>query len=127
MKGTKTFVLLGAAFGGYVVYALVAITDRLLSWWTPLHAAISIALVICVWGLWKAKRWAWRLSLFLALAAFGFGCYVAHFVWTFWIFEKPTLLDRLLDELHPRVSVFWIFPVVWILYFTRRRVREQFK
>jgi len=120
-------IALGLAFGIYVCYALVSITDKLLSPWTILQGAIFSAWVICVWGLWKSRRWAWQLSLFLALAAFGFGGYVFHFTWTFWIFEKPTLLDRMASTLHPQASLFWIFPLVWLIYFSRTRVREQFK
>ena len=127
MKTTKVLILLGFAFGIYVCFALFAMEKSLASWWTVLSAAISLTLLICVGGLWKAKRWALKLSLVLALAALGLAAYLVHFVWTFWIFEKPTLLKRILDELHPRVSLFWIFPLVWLFYFTRPKVKEQFK
>jgi len=113
---TNIGILLGLAFGVYVCYALVMMNDQIRSAWTLLHAAIFSALILCAVGLWKSKAWALRLSLILALAALGFGFYLAHFVWTFWIFEKPTTLERIRSILHPRVSIFLVFPVIWVLY-----------
>ena len=127
MKTTNVLILLGFAFGIYVCFALFAMEKSIASGWTVLYAAISLVFLICMGGLWRAKRWALKLSLVLAFATLGLAAYFVHFVWTFWIFQKPTLLDRILDELHPRVSLFWIFPGVWLFYFTRPKVREQFK
>ncbi|MBI4115490.1 MAG: hypothetical protein HY447_02835 [Candidatus Omnitrophica bacterium] len=123
LNPAKILIFLGVLYSAYVCYALVNINEKLLSWWTLLDAAIFIALVTCVWGFWKSRPWAIPLSLVLALAGFGFGCYLAYFVWTFWLFEEPTLLDRIKNVLHPRVSVFLVFPVIWMIYFTRRALR----
>lgn len=123
----KIIFLLGAAFSAYLFYALVSIHDRLLSWWNVLNLALFIVTLLCAGGLRNRRRWAFFLSLILAVAALGFGCYIVHFVWTFWIFEKPTFLDRVLSTLHPRVSVFILFPVLWLLFFSRQSVREQFQ
>jgi hypothetical protein len=79
-----------------------------------------------VFGTLEVKRWALWLSWVLAAAAFVWGSYLVHFVWTFWIFAAPTLMERIGNVLHPRVSVFVIFPAVWLFYFTRGKVRALF-
>ena len=122
----KTMLMLGMAFAGYLGYALVEMTDRFLSFQTVLDAGIFIAIIACFVGLWKSKRWALWLSWGLAVAALVWGCYLIHFVWTFWIFESPTLMERIGNVLHPRVSVFVIFPVVWLLYFSHPKIRALF-
>ena len=111
------------AFAGYLSYALVEMTDRLLSLQAVLDAGILIAMGVCFTGLWRSRRWGLWLSWGLALAAFVWGCYLLYFVWTFWLFAAPTLTERILNVLHPRVSVFVIFPGVWLLYFTRPKAR----
>jgi len=123
----KIMFVLGMAFAGYISYALVDMTDRLVSFQTALDAAIFIAIIACFAGLWKSKRWALWLSWGLAAAALVWGCYLSHFVWTFWLFSAPTLTERITNVLHPRVSVFVIFPAVWLIYFTRSKVRALFK
>lgn len=122
----KAMFILGMAFAGYIGYALVDMTDRLASFQTVLDAVIFIASVACFAGLWRSKRWALWLSWALAAVALVWGCYLIHFVWTFWLFTAPTLAERIGNVLHPRVSVFVIFPVVWLLYFTRPKIRAMF-
>ncbi len=122
----KTMLILGMAFAGYMGYALVDMTDKLVSLQTVLDIVILITVISCFVGLWKSKRWALWLSWGLAVAAFVWGCYLIHFVWTFWIFSAPTLAERIVQVLHPRVSVFVIFPAVWLVYFVRREMRDQF-
>ena len=122
----KAMFILGMAFSGYIGYALVDMTDRLISLQAVLDAGIFIAMVACFAGLWRSKRWALWLSWGLALVALVWGCYLIHFVWTFWIFSSPTLMERIGNVLHPRVSVFVIFPVVWLIYFTRPKTRALF-
>ena len=122
----KTMLIFGMLFAGYIGYALVDMTDRLVSLRTGLNAGIFIAVVVCFVGLWKSKRWALWFSWGLALAALVWGCYLIHFVWTFWLFASPTLSERIANVLHPRVSVFVIFPVAWLIYFTRSKVRALF-
>ena len=78
----KTMFVLGMAFAAYMGYALVEMTDRLVSLETVFDAGIFIAVVTCFIGLWRSKRWALWLSWGLAVAALVWGCYLAHFVWT---------------------------------------------
>ena len=113
-------------FTGYISYALVEMTDRLVSLETVFDAGIFIAVVTCFIGLWRSKRWALWLSWVLAVAALVWGCYLAHFVWTFWLFTSPTLMERIANVLHPRVSIFVIFPMAWLIYFTRPKIRALF-
>lgn len=113
-------------FSGYLGYALVDMTDKLVSLQTVLDAVIFIAIIACFVGLWKSRRWALGLSWGLAAAALVWGCYLIHFVWMFWLFESPTLMERIANVLHPRVSVFVIFPAAWLIYFTRSKIRELF-
>jgi hypothetical protein len=122
----KIMFILGMAFAGYIGSALVEMTDRFLSLQTVLDAAIFIAVFICFAGLWRSRRWALWLSWGLAAAALALGGYLVHFSWTFWIFETPTLMERILSVLHPRVSVLVIFPVAWLIYFTRPKIRALF-
>jgi len=118
--------ILGMAFSGYLGYALVDMTDNLASFQTVLDAVIFIAIIACFVGLWRSRRWALWLSWGLAAAALVWGCYLSHFVWTFWLFESPTLMERITNVLNPRVSVFVIFPAAWLIYFTRSKIRELF-
>jgi len=122
----KIMLVLGMAFAGYMGYALVEMTDRFLSLQTAVDALIVIAGIVCFWGLWRSRRWALWLSLALALAAFVWGCYLVNFVWTFWLFNAPTLTEQILNVLHPRVSVFVVFPAAWLIYFSRPKVRALF-
>ncbi len=121
---TQLFIFLGVLFIGYACYALVMMNDKSLLGWNVLYASIFVATLFCAWGLSKSKPWALWLSLGLALAALGLGCDLAHFAWTFWIFEEPTLPKRILAVIHPRLSIFLIFPVAWLIYFTRLSFRH---
>lgn len=78
-------------------------------------------------GMWKSKKWALYLSWFLASVAFGFGCYMAHFAWTFWLFKEPTLMERIRAVLHPSVSSYLAIPLLWFLFTLRHRFRSAFK
>lgn len=122
----KIMLILGMAFAGYLGYALVDMTDWRDVAQGVLNAVIFMAIIACFAGLWRSKRWALWLSWGLAVAALGWGSYLIHFVWTFWIFSEPTLAERILNVLHPRVSVFVIFPVVWLIYSTRPKIRALF-
>jgi hypothetical protein len=107
-------------------YALVDMTDRFVSLQALLDAGIFIMIITCFVGLWKSKRWALWLSWALAATALVWGCTLIHFAWTFWLFSEPTLTERIANVLHPRVSVFVIFPVAWLVYFTRPKIRTLF-
>ncbi len=75
-----------------------------------------VMLVAAVIGMWKEHGWAVWTGRTLAAMALVFGVYLAHFVWTFWIFQEPTLRDRVLAVLQPRVSFYILFPVLWLLF-----------
>ena len=122
----KAMFVLGMAFAGYIGYALVEMTDHFVSLQTFIDVVTLGATVACFVGLWKSKRWALRLSWGLALAALAWGVYLIYFVWTFWLFEEPTLREQIANVLHPRVSIFVIFPAAWLIYFTRPKVRVLF-
>ncbi|MFH0985565.1 MAG: hypothetical protein V1882_08520 [Candidatus Omnitrophota bacterium] len=122
----KVMFILGMAFAGYLCYALIEMTEKFFSFQTALDIVIFTSVIGCFIGLWKSKRWALWLSWVLAAAAFIWGCYLIHFVWTFWIFAAPTLMERIGNVLNPRVSVFVVFPAVWLFYFTRAKVRALF-
>lgn len=122
----KIMLVLGIVFAGYISYALVEMTDRLVSLQTVLDTGLFIAMVTCFIGLWRFKRWALRLSWVLAAAALVWGCYLVYFVWTFRLFAAPTLMERIINVLHPRVSVFVIFPAAWLIYFIRPKIRAMF-
>ena len=79
-----------------------------------------------VWGMWRFQRWALCLSWALAAAAFAVGCYWAHFAWTFWLFQDPTLWDRIRAVLNPLILLWLGGPVAWLVYFTRRHVTGRF-
>ena len=116
-----TKILTGAAFlfGIYVFYCIWMMADEKPILWEILYAFGATVSLVSLWGVMKSKGWAVFLSCALMLAALAFGINLVHFVWTFWIFKEPTFVDRILSALHPRVSVFIIFPVVWLAYFSR--------
>jgi len=91
-----------------------------------LTAACFLAAVVSFFGVWHGKRWAFVLSRFVAVVALGFGGYFAHFVWTFWLFQTPTLTDRILAVLRPQVSLFLIAPIVWLVLSFLPAVRTKF-
>lgn len=125
-RTTKIFLGLGVAFALYMGYAMIEMTDGFWSWRSLFNAAVFIAAAVSFWGLWLAKRWGLWLSLALALGALVWGAFLLHFVWTFWIFDEPTFGEKLVSVLHPRVSIFVVFPVLWLLYFLRSRARAFF-
>ena len=122
----QIMLILGMLFACYIGYALVDMTSRFFSFQTVLDAWIFTSIIACFLGLWRLKRWALWLSWGLALAAFAWGCYLIHFVWTFWLFSSPTLMERIGNVLNPRVSVFVIFPILWLIYFTQPKTKAFF-
>lgn len=90
-------------------------------------AIVFAASVLCAWGMWRMRRWALKLSWFIALAVFVCGCYGVYFMWTFWMSGEPTLWDRIKSVLHPLVVMHFVLPVFWLIYFTRPNVKGQFK
>ena len=126
VKNIRLWTLAAGIFGVYVFYVLFMLIEGEFSWWTVLDTAALIVYVVCLVGLWKQKRWARYLSLYLMAGVLGLGCYLTHFVWTFWIFEEPTLWDRIRHVIHPRISSLVIFPLVWIGFFLNPRNKQQF-
>ncbi len=124
---TKLFIIAGLLFAGYVCYALVMMNDRGSAWWTFSYGVIFSICFFCFTGLWNGKSFAWKLSLGLALAALGLGFYFIHFGWTFWIFKQPTLIERFIAVLNPRIFIFTLFPLAWLAYFTKPDVRATFQ
>ncbi len=128
MKKTKILVAIGGALAlvacGRLLWLMIA--DQSWAWvaGAVLYAALlGVALI----GLWRGKQKALRLSRILAVIMVGFGCWAAHFAWTFWIFQEPTLLDRVLAVAHPQISSYLAGPILWLLLSFLPRVREQFK
>ena len=127
MKKIKIFIAAGIALGlcggGSVVY--FALGDREYVWGVPAGFFV-VCVLLSGYGLWRMQKWALKLSWALAVWAFGFGCYIAHFRWTFWLFITPTFQDRLLAVLDPRASLFVVVPLFWMIYFTRPSTRRLF-
>ncbi len=124
MKGT---ILIGVLFSFYVCYALVMMNDHALPWLNFSYGILASVCALCGWGLWNQRKWAYWLSLFIALAGLGLGLYFVHFSWTFWIFKEPSLLDRLSAVLNPRIFIFMAIPAAWLVLFIKPRTKTFFQ
>ena len=114
----------GGLFGGYAaVVLMVGIREPA---WVLGGLLFLIGVGASVWGLWRLRRWALRLSWALAAAAFAVGCYWAHFAWTFWLFQEPTIWDRVRAVLNPLILLWLGAPAAWLWYFTRPYVADRF-
>ncbi|HRK62243.1 MAG TPA: hypothetical protein PLY88_06845 [Candidatus Omnitrophota bacterium] len=122
----KLVVSFGAVFASYVCYVLVMMNDPAVLSWNIAYGILFAALWICVWGLLRLKKWAYILSFVFAGLGLGLGAYLAHFAWTFWIFKEPTLAEKVLAVIHPRISVFTLAPALWLGYFLKSSVRARF-
>lgn len=116
LSKSKWLCLTGAAFGsaggGWVLWATVSNRE----WLPTVLAFLFLAgLAAAAHGLWRERMWALWLGRVLAAAAFAFGVYLVHFAWTFWLFEEPTLEDRIGAVLRPQVSIFAVIPVLWLI------------
>jgi len=86
-----------------------------------LTAALTLlALIVGVWGIVFSKPWG--RSFFLAgnVAYLGFGVYITHFVWTFWLIEKPALQERVINTAPYFVSGI-LLPIILILLALKKR------
>ena len=120
----KLLTAAGGAAGAYAaVVLMVGIREPV---WVLGGMAALIGVGTSVWGMWRFRRWALRVSWLLATAAFALGCYWAHFAWTFWLFQDPTLWDRVRAVLNPLILLWLGGPVAWLVYFTRRYVTGRF-
>ena len=98
------------------------------SWGWSLGAGVyTVFLITILIGMWQGKSGAFRLSRILALIMFGFGCWAAHFAWTFWLFQEPTLADRVFAVANPRISVYLAGPVIWLFLSCLSGVRAKFE
>lgn len=111
------FVSLAALFLSYAacVWSFVS-SDEGLSPWTAAFVLYAALTTVCFAGLRLFQKWAWTLSAGLAFIALGFGFYAAHFAWTFWIFEEPSFVDRVLALLRPQIFLFTAVPVLWLFW-----------
>ena len=116
--------ILGAAGSSWLLFAMIA--DRDLPWSLG-GSAYLVGIGFSAWGMWRWRRWALWLSWVLAAVTFGIGCYFAHFVWTFWLFKEPTFWDRVRALLHPFVISSLAGSLLWLNYFARPSVRQQFQ
>ena len=115
----------GLGLWGFGLLLWYAIGDREISA-ILLTAPCFLAAAVSFFGLWHYKRWALVLSRIVALAGSGFGGYLAHFVWTFWLFQTPSLQDRILAVLRPQVCLFLIVPILWLAVSFMPAVKTKF-
>ena len=128
MKNSKAVILGAIALGllGSGAIAFLSLQDGDLVWGLP-AVVFFIAVLVSGFGLWRMRAWALKLSWVLSAAAVVFGCYIMHFRWTFWLFQQPTLSDKILAVLDPRSSLYLAVPILWLLYSVRAQVRNSFK
>ena len=128
MKKARVLIVLAGAlacwgFGGLLWLSVSDGDPGSVLWIAPCLAAALVS----TFGLWQRKQWALVLSRCVAVATFGVGCYLANFAWTFWIFQTPTLMDRILAVLRPQISLFIVLPVLWGVMSFRPDMTEQFR
>jgi len=125
----KIFIILGALAGlltaGWFVFQSTG-GSRPDIMWCSVAAVYVIGVCVCLWGMLRWRRWALILSYVLAAAVFVLGCFFGYFLWDFWLFTEPTLLERVESLLDIRLFLYLIGPVVWIIYFSRQSIRKQF-
>ncbi len=95
--------------------------------WVLGGLAALIGIVVSGWGMWRFRRWALWMSRTLAAAALALGLYWAQFAWTFWLFEEPTLWERVRAvALNPFIVLWVAAPAAWLICFTRKDVTHRF-
>lgn len=120
----KLVTTLGGALGAYgAMVLMVGIREPA---WVLGGMAALIGIGMSVWGMWRFRRWALRLSWMLAAAALLVGCYWALFAWTFWLFQEPTLWDRVRAVFNPLILLWLGGPAAWLWYFTRPHIVARF-
>jgi hypothetical protein len=125
--GTRRLKLLTASGGALAAYAAIVLMVGIREpAWVLGGMLALIGAGASVRGMWRFRRWALRLSWALAAAAFAVGCYWAHFAWTFWLFQEPTVWDRVRAVLNPLILLWLGGPLAWLVYFTRPAVTARF-
>ena len=94
--------------------------------WNIVGYLVLISAILCAWGMWHMRRWALRLSWFIAIAILAVGCFGVRFAWSFWLLKEPRLGERIMALLDPQISLTVILPIIWLFYFTRERVKALF-
>jgi hypothetical protein len=126
MNRTKAGVGVAAIGGmvgsGYILWFSFADRDYL---WVICALFYAVAVLIAAWRLWQGNVWGLRLSWLLAAVGLGFGIYVAQFRWNFWLFQTPTLKDRILSLFHPTVLLYVGGPLLWLMVSTRSKFRSS--
>ncbi|GEM_PF-1140047 len=121
------YIALAALFLSYAacVWAFVSGNEGW-SLWTAAFVLYALLATLCFYGLRLFRKWAFYLSVCLALIALSFGFYAAHFAWNFWLFEEPSFTDRVLALLRPQIFLFSVVPVCWLLWISRLSNRRLF-
>ena len=119
----KVFIVLGTIFGisGGVWLMVATGANRI---WKISGGLTLIAVWLTAWGMWELQHWALWTSRTLAVLALSLGCYLAFYMLSFGPFPLATRLDRSMFVLYP---LFLIFPIIWLIYFSRPGVRAQFR
>ena len=122
-RGTTFFIIAGAVFGPYIIwlhflfFGDVAKTNCLLA--LP-------AVVLITWGMWGLKRWALWLSWVLATMALVPAPPMVFFGWAFGVFTLPFASGRqAIDAFQFILLIAW--PILWLVYFSRRSIRAKFR
>ena len=125
----RVFVILNAVVGGSMSVLLVCI-----GMWSIIHgdrsplmvaAGALVITVLTTWGLWRLHAWGLVLSWIAATAALG---QTGWWLWTEYRLSTEAERQSVFGAmLHPAIVIFWVWPVVWLIYSTRSHIRVQFR
>ena len=125
----RVFVILNALAWGSMSVRLV-----LIGTWSILHGDRSplmvatgalVITVLTTWGLWRLRSWGLVVSWIAATAALG---QIGWQLWTNYRLSTEAERQSVFGAmLHPALVIFWVWPVVWLIYSTRSHVRAQFR
>lgn len=122
-RGVTAFIVVGAVFGAYGAIFLTFARGADLMW--KIVGGLTVITVgLTVLGLWRLQRWALWMSRVLAVLALLLGCYLTFYMLNFGPFARATPLDRSMFVFYP---LFLIFPILWLIYFSRTSVKAQFR